>query len=199
MQDDLIALLAGRRGHFRMESGFHTETWFNLDVLFADTARLMPFVRELTRLLVPYRAEVVCGPATGGAKLAKLVAAELGCISCPAERHEPAASAELSPVEYRIPAARRDDLHGRTAVIVDDAISAGSAIKGTYSALLACGARPVACGALIVFGDAADGIAAGRNLGLASVARTAFAMWRPADCPLCRSGIPVVPMSDATP
>jgi hypothetical protein len=33
MPSDLLGLLAGRRGHFRMESGYHSELWFNLDKL----------------------------------------------------------------------------------------------------------------------------------------------------------------------
>ena len=47
MPSDLLALLAGRRGHFRMESGYHSERWFNLDRLFVDPARLQPFVDDL--------------------------------------------------------------------------------------------------------------------------------------------------------
>lgn len=40
MQDQLIALLAGRRGRFQMESGYHSEPWFDLGRLFADRKRL---------------------------------------------------------------------------------------------------------------------------------------------------------------
>jgi orotate phosphoribosyltransferase len=42
MPPDLPALLAGRRGHFRMESGYHSELWFNLDRLFDDPAACSP-------------------------------------------------------------------------------------------------------------------------------------------------------------
>ena len=38
---------------------------------------------------------------------------------------------------------------------MDDAISAGSAVRGTHADLIDCGALPVALGALVVFGDAA--------------------------------------------
>ena len=41
------------------------------------------------------------------------------------------------------------------STLIDDAVSAGSAVRGTHADLLACGARPVALGALFVFGDAA--------------------------------------------
>ena len=78
MQEELIALLAGRRGHFQMESGYHSEWWFKLDPLFENRARLRPFVSELARRLAAHRIEAVCGPMTGGAKLAEMIAAELG-------------------------------------------------------------------------------------------------------------------------
>jgi orotate phosphoribosyltransferase len=198
VQEELIALLSGRRGHFRMESGYHSERWFNLNALFADLARLQPFVRELARQLAPLGPGVVCGPESGGARLAEMIARELGCASCPTERHDNPAAAGLFPVEYRVPARRRDDLRGKAVVIVDDAISAGSAIKGSHASLVAAGARPVACGALVIFGDKADRFATEHQLPLFSVARASFAMWPPAECPLCRSGLALEAVSDAT-
>ena len=44
MHDKLIALIGGRRGHFHMESGYHSERWFNLDGLFKNADGLRPFV-----------------------------------------------------------------------------------------------------------------------------------------------------------
>ncbi len=197
MSDDLPTLLAGRRGHFRMESGYHSEQWFNLDKLFDDRARLQPFVDELARRLSAHRIDAVVGPMTGGAKLADLIAAKLRIESFHTERHETPIATGLFPVRYLVPAAQRDRLHGKTVALVDDAISAGSAVKGTHADLLTCGAKPVACGALIIFGDAADTFASGQGLKLEAIARMAFGMWKPEVCPLCLAGIPVERVSDA--
>lgn len=196
MQADLLNLLAGRRGHFRMESGYHSEQWFNLDRLFEDRTRLQPFVDELARQLATHRIDAVVGPMTGGAKLAELIGAKLGLASFHTERFESPDVAGLFPVRYLIPAAQRERLRGKSVAIVDDAISAGSAVKGTHADLLACGAKPVACGALIIFGNAADKFAAENNLQLAGVARMSFGMWKPGECPLCKSGVPVEKVSD---
>lgn len=197
MQAELLALLAGRRGHFCMESGYHSEWWFNLDKLFADRARLQPFVDELARRLAAHRIDAVCGPMTGGAKLADLIGATLGVPSYRTERFETTGVTGLFPVRYVVRAAQRESLRGKTVAIVDDAISAGSAVKGTHADLLACGARPVACGALIIFGDCADSFAAENNLQLEAIARMSFRMWKPQECPLCKSGAPVERTSDA--
>lgn len=191
MQTDLLALLSGRRGHFRMESGYHSERWFNLDELFADRLRLQPFVDELSGRLAAHRLEAVVGPMTGGAQLAGMIGARLGLVSFHTERYETPGATGLFPFRYLVPAAQRERLRGRTVAIVDDAISAGSAVKGTHTDLLACGAKPVVCGALIIFGNAADAFATENDLKLEAIARMSFGMWKPAECPLCQSGIPV--------
>jgi orotate phosphoribosyltransferase len=197
MQADLLALLAGRRSHFRMESGYHSELWFNLDKLFEDPARLRPFIDDLSRRLAAHRIDAVCGPMTGGAKLAAMIGARLNIESYHTERFETPNATGLFPVRYLVPAAHRELLRGRTVAIVDDAISAGSAVKGTHADLLACGARPVACGALFIFGDRADAFAAENNLNVEVIARMAFGMWQPGECPLCKTGVPIEQISDA--
>jgi len=196
MQTDLLALLAGRRGHFRMESGYHSALWFNLGQLFEDRARLQPFVAELSGRLAAHRIEAVVGPMTGGAKLAGMIGAQLGLESFRTERLEPPNATGLFPIRYLVPSAQRERLRGKTVAIVDDAISAGSAVKGTHADLLACGARPVACGALIIFGDRADTFAAGNSLKLEVVARMSFGLWKPEECPLCQAGVSLEQVSD---
>jgi orotate phosphoribosyltransferase len=199
VQPALTALLSGRRGHFQMESGYHSEQWFDLDRLFAQRDLLHPFIRELARRLAAHRIEAICGPMTGGAILAELIATELGLPNFHTERLEPAGAIGLFPVRYVVPTAQRARLHGSIVAIVDDAISAGSAVKGTHADLLACGARPVACGALFVFGDAAAQFAAEKKLHLEGIARLPFPLWKPADCPLCQAGMPFEKISDAAP
>lgn len=197
MQSDLLALLAGRRGHFRMESGYHSELWFDLDKLFEVPVRLQPFVDDLAARLATHNIEAICGPMTGGAKLAAMLGAKLNIESFHTERFEPPDSTGLFPVRYLVPTDQRESLRGKTVAIVDDAISAGSAVKGTHANLLACGARPVVCGALIIFGEHADAFASEKNLKLEAVAHMSFGMWKPHECPLCKSSMPVEAVSDA--
>ena len=196
MQDEIIKLLAGRRGHFQMESGYHSELWFKLDSLFERPAQLRPFVAELAERLAAHDIDAVCGPMTGGAKLARMIADELSVEYFFTERFEQPGSAGLFPVKYLIPVARRDAVRGKAVAIVDDAVSAGSAARGTWADLVARRARPVALGALIVFGDAAAHFAAEHGLALEGIAQMSFGMWLPTDCPLCRAGLAVETVSD---
>jgi orotate phosphoribosyltransferase len=197
MQEELIALLAGRRGHFQMESGYHSERWFQLDPLFEQPERLRPFVIELAKRLAGHHLDAVCGPMTGGAKLARLIADELGLAYFHTERFVPSDATGLFPVKYLLPAAQRESVGGKAMAIVDDAVSAGSAARGTHADLVACGARPVALGALFVFGDAAARYAAEQHLALERIAQMSFGLWPPAECPLCRAGVAVEQVSDS--
>ena len=171
-----------------MESGYHSGSWFELGGLFDRPDALRPFVSELARRLSAHGVDAVCGPMTGGAKLAELISAELRIRSFVAERLETAGATGLFPIRYEVPALRRPALRRLSVAIVDDAISAGSAVRGCYADLIACGARPLALGALVVFGDAAAAFAAEKGLALEAIERLPFDMWRPADCPLCRAG-----------
>lgn len=189
----LLALVANRTGHFEMESGYHADQWFDLDRLFRPQhrAHLQPFAAELARRLAPHRIEMICGPVTGGALLAAMIATELGLAHVAAERFESPDATGLFPIRYVIPPADRAALHGRRIAIVDDAISAGSAVRGTYADALTCGAKTIALGALFVFGPAAARFAADHHLALEGLVPLSFNLWPPTDCPLCRRAVPI--------
>ena len=189
MLNRVTQLLGARHGHFKMESGYHSGAWFELGSLFDDPNAVRPFVAELATRLSRHRPAAVCGPMTGGAKLAAMIATELGIDALVAERYEMPGATGLFPVRYRIAEARRGTTSGRRIAIVDDAISAGSAVRGTHTDLIECGGLPVALGALVVFGDAAAQFAGENGLALEAIERRPFDMWRPAECPLCRDGV----------
>ena len=51
-----------RNGHFLLESGYHSDTWFDLDALFVDPAAIAPQVDALAELLRPHYVSAICGP-----------------------------------------------------------------------------------------------------------------------------------------
>jgi orotate phosphoribosyltransferase len=195
--DAITQLLVQRRGHFQMESGYHTAAWFELDTLFDHPDELWPFVNELAWRLASHGVDSVCGPMTGGAKLARLIATELHIECFEAERLETPGATGLFPVKYELPEMQRQKAHARSVAIVDDAISAGSAVRATYADLVAHSARPVALGALVVFGDAAAQFAADRGLALEATLRMPLEMWHPDECPLCQAGVAIERVSAA--
>ena len=178
-----------------MESGYHSASWFELGSLFEHPDELSPFVSDLARRLRSYGVDAVCGPLTGGAKLARLIAADLRIEYFEADRLETPGATGLFPVRYELRNTQREKARGRSVAIVDDAISAGSAVRATYRDLIACGARPVALGALIVFGDTAARFAAETGLALERIERMPLEIWEPAECPLCKEGVAIDPIS----
>ncbi len=184
------ALVAGRRGHFRMESGYHSELWLDLDPLFADPRRIAPFVDTLVAALRPHAVDAVCGPLLGGALLAQLVAHALGIGFCFTERVPPRQDG-LFQVRYRLPPAFAARVRGQRMAMVDDVMSAGSSLRATDAALRAHGALPVVAGALLVLGDTGADFFAARGVPVEAVGRDQYAVWMPDDCPLCVAGVPL--------
>ncbi|HUP28142.1 MAG TPA: orotate phosphoribosyltransferase [Chloroflexia bacterium] len=152
--------------------------------------RIQPLVEALAEKLQRHNVEAVCGPLVGGAFLAQAIASLLNVEFYYADRFAPVSTDgdTLYPVEYRLSEAVRGRVHGRAVAVVDDAISAGSAVRGTLLSLEASGAVPVAIGALLVLGNQAEVYCRERGLALAFVAQIPFDVWLPADCPLCAAG-----------
>ena len=183
----LVAAAGAERGHFAYESGHHGDLWLNLDALFLDARRVRDWAAALARSAARCRAELVCGPLTGGAFLAQAVAAELGASFLFAERLASAGEA----VQYRVPAALRRELDRKRVLLVDDAVNAGSALLSTLSDVLACGAEVTGFACLITLGGAAGDVARQEGVPLHTLASLERGMWTPAECPLCRSGVPL--------
>lgn len=186
----ILDLAGSRRGHFVMESGYHSGVWFDLDGLFEKGSTVDPFVDQLAAKLTAYDADVICGPASGGAKLAELIAARLGCEFA---FTEPGSSdaAGLFKARYVLPPQFAESLRMKRVALVDDVMSAGSSLRATLSEVDAAGARPVVIGALHVLGGAGMDFFLQRGLAVETVGRGEYEMWRPDRCPLCAAGAPL--------
>jgi orotate phosphoribosyltransferase len=183
----LLAAVAPRRGHFRYESGHHGDLWLDLDMLLVEPQRTASWAAALARKAAPGAPEVVCGPLTGGAFLAQLVAAASGARFAFAEREATVQGA----ARYRIPETFHPLLEGRRVFLVDDAVNAGSALLATLAALRVCGAVIVGCACLVAQGDVAAAIAREHEMPLTSLLNLERRLWTPEACPLCRAGAPL--------
>jgi orotate phosphoribosyltransferase len=195
---DFLDLVGGRQGHFGLESGHHSRLWLDLGSLFADPRPIEPFVTGLTEAIRRHDVSGVCGPLIGGAFLAQLLAQRLAVEFYFAEREMPADPRGLYRARYRVPAALAARVRGKRLAIVDDVMSAGSALRGTYADLRAHGATCVVAGALLVLGSTGAGFFAGEGIPVEAPARRDFELWEPARCPLCAAGMPLEDMAAAT-
>lgn len=191
--------MGGRSGHFRFESGHHGDRWLDPDLLLTRPRAARAYATQLAGRLSRHAFDAVCGPLTGGAFLAVMVAEQLDLAFAFTERFAPPSSEALYPVRYRVPEALRATLSGKRVAIVNDVTNAGSAVRGTLKSLLECGAHPVALGTLLVLGAWTAEFTAAHQLALESLASRPSHLWMPAQCPLCASGVPLEDPSAAVP
>jgi orotate phosphoribosyltransferase len=197
MEEELLHLLAARKGHFRFESGHHGDLWLDLPRLYLRPGRLFGYATKLARRLAAHGVEAVCGPLVEGAFLAQMVAQELDVEFYFAEQFIRPRSDGLYPVGYRIPEALRPSVFGKRTAVVDDVINAGSAVRGAFADLQACSATPVALGALLVLGQPGSAFAASEGVPLESLGYLPNVLWEPSTCPLCAAGAPLERGADA--
>ncbi|MGO4725205.1 MULTISPECIES: phosphoribosyltransferase family protein [unclassified Inquilinus] len=183
---ELRAAVAATQGHFRYESGHHGDLWLGLDALFVDAIRMRRWAAALAAEAACCGAEVVCGPLTGGALLARAIAAELHLDFVHAERH-----VEGGAVRYRIPDSLGAVVAGRRVLLVDDAINAGSAVGLTLAELTRHDAVLAGIACLLTLGEAAGRIAREHGVPLVRLATLDRGMWQAGDCPLCAAGMPL--------
>lgn len=185
---DVLRLLPLQKGHFRFESGHHSDTWIDLETLCLRPEAVETLVAELSERIAKYDIEAVCGPLVEGAFVALMVASRLRVLFTYAERFE-RPSDELYPVQYRVPRTLRPIVHGKRIAIINDVTSAGSAVQGTLADLLECGANPVVVGTLAVLGDT---FVKQNKLPLETLVSLPNEIWKPAECPLCARGAELV-------
>jgi len=189
MAESVLELLSARKGHFLLESGYHGELWLGLEILCYQPHRVQAMAADLAKAIAGWGVDAVCAPLIEGAFVGLFVALDLNVDFTYSERFARPGHDGLFPAGYRIPAGLRDKVRGRRVAIVNDVISAGSAVRGTYEDLESCGANVVGISALMVLGDAIVEYSASKAVPLVSLAQAPYHLWAPAECPLCKAGV----------
>lgn len=190
MHAGVASLVSPQYGHFLLESGHHGAMWLDLETLFLHPGAIDALAEELAARLAQYDAEVVCGPLVEGAFAGLMIAQKLDLPFTYSERYE--RSQSLYPYGYRIPKSQHRHLQGKRVAIVNDVISAGSAVGGTFESLQALGATPVVIGALLVLGTWTSRFAAQQKIAAEALETMSYELWSAENCALCISGAPLV-------
>ena len=191
MHLDIVGGLPAREGHFRLESGYHTDLWLTLDALFVSPRETAPLVSALAARIRPYNVSAVCGCLLGGAFLAQALAMELGVEFYFSEPVTPNGVPKMFAAEYRLPAVLQQRVRDQRVALVDDVISAGSSVRATATALTAAGASIAVVGALFVLGRIGLDHFAERSIPVESLGQREFTLWDPSNCPLCATAMPL--------
>lgn len=180
-----------RKGHFRLESGHHFDRFLDLEMLFVLPKALRPFAKQLAARVHSYKPEAICGPMVEGSFVAMMVAERLGAPFTYAERIADDTLSGLYPVRYKLPGAQRQLVRGKRVAIVNDVISAGSAVRGAYNDLVECGATPIVVASLAIIGNRGPVWAAEKQIPLEALVTFEDEVWEPESCPLCQQGVPL--------
>lgn len=184
---ELLSLVGVQSGHFVLESGYHSDEWWDLEALCHRPAALSPLVAALAAVVRVYQPDVVCGALVEGAFVALLVASELRCDFAYALRFASDAK-QLFPVSYRLPNALHSVVENRRVVIVNDVIGAGSAVRGTIQHVRQLGGQVLAVATLVLLGETFAGFCEAQRLPLIALFRRDHRLWLPGNCPLCAAG-----------
>lgn len=184
-------ILSLRTGHFLLESGYHADTWFDLDALFIEPAAIAPQVDAFAALIRPHDVSAICGPLLGGAFLAQAVASAMGVRFYYCEKSSSDSSSALYGARYRLPAGLLDHASKERFAVVDDVISAGSSVRAVLAELEGVGATTVVVGSLLILGTKATDYFASMGVPVVALESRGFETWLAAECPLCRSDVPL--------
>ena len=182
MHDDTLKLFrehsALLEGHFVLSSGLHSDRYIQCALVLQYPKIAGQLGSALAAKLQRFKPSVVAAPALGGVIVAHEVARALGVRAIFTERQE-----GLMTLRRGFSLEK-----GETAVVVEDVITTGGSTRETIRCLEQAGGHVVAAGALI---DRSGGLA---DLGVPKLvlATVSVQNYDPADCPLCKSGIPAV-------
>lgn len=183
-REEAWALLEERgallRGHFQYASGRHGELYIEKFRILQWPDVTEPLCRQIAERFRG-TATVVAGPTTGGVILAYETARQLGLRAIIAERKEEGSEER----EFR----RGFELGpGERVLVVDDVLTTGGSIREVLKAVAARGAEVAGVGVLV------DRTGGRVEFGVPFFAclDVPAASWDPADCRLCREGVPLV-------
>jgi orotate phosphoribosyltransferase len=165
-------------GHFVLSSGLHSDRYIQCALVLEHPRLAERLCAELARKLEHLKPAVVAAPALGGVIVAHEVARALGARAVFTER------------QHGVMTLRRNFSFapGEPTLVVEDVITTGGSTRETIATVVKAGARVVGVGALV------DRSGAKAEFGLPKAALLTLEVqnYEPAQCPLCKAGIPAV-------
>jgi orotate phosphoribosyltransferase len=167
-----------KQGHFQLTSGLHSAQYFEKFRILEHPELVTTFAGRIVERFRDQGVTIVCGPTTGGVIIGFEVARQLGARCVVAEKADP--SGRKIGRGFRFSADDR-------ILVVDDVLTTGGSVKDTLTALAAFPGRVQG---IAVFIDRSA--APVFDIPHFAVYCQPVQTFKPADCPLCRQGVPLV-------
>jgi orotate phosphoribosyltransferase len=179
-------------GHFDYGNGYHGRTYLNPHQLFRYPSTIWRLAQDLLDIVpatIASSAEVVAGPATGGALLAHTIA---GLLDSRRSLTHPACSfapfgldADGGP---RLRRFYRQLVQGRRVLLADDVLNTGQTLQRCAELVKEAGGTLV--GALVICDRKSSVVSLGAPV-IALVEYPSPENFAASECPLCAEGVPV--------
>lgn len=192
LKDLQLAGILMLNGHFDYGNGYHGRVYLNPHQLFRHPSTIWRFAQDLIDLLpteLVQRAELVAGPATGGALLAHTIAGLLD--SRRSLTHPPSLFAPFNydPAgSFALRQFYRSEVKGKRVLVADDVRNTGQTFARCAALVREAG------GTVIATVEICDRMEAINDLGVPNIALAEFKApenVKADQCPLCRSGVPI--------
>ncbi|HXH06033.1 MAG TPA: hypothetical protein VNI83_05510 [Vicinamibacterales bacterium] len=179
-------------GHFDYGNGYHGRVYLNAHQLFSRPSTIWQLAQDLLDLVpssVLVATEVVAGPVTGGALLAHTLAGLLDgrrSLTHPPCEFAPFTVGPSGALALREFYARR--MAGRRVLLADDVRNTGKTFEQCAGLVRAAG------GTVLATVEIYDRLEAIVDLGVPNIALAGYRApenFPEAECPLCRSGVPI--------
>jgi orotate phosphoribosyltransferase len=189
LQQSAVLML---NGHFDYGNGYHGRVYVNAHQLFRHPSTIWRFAQDLIDVMpseLVQRTEVVAGPVTGGALLAHTIAGLLDsrralthppCSFAPFN-YDPAGGFTLRPFYRR-------ELNGKRVLLADDVRNTGETFAKCAALVREAGGTLVATAQIY---DRSEAIVDLHVPNIALAEYKAPENFEAADCPLCKSNIPI--------
>jgi orotate phosphoribosyltransferase len=164
-------------GHFLLTSGLHSPQYFQCAKVLQYPEHLEQLSAEIARAFAEDRIDVVISPAIGGVVVGTEVGRVLRARTLFAERKE-------GKMELR----RGFELSaGERVLVVEDVTTTGGSVREVIALAKQAGATVVGVGCIV---DRSNGRVTFDTKQVA-VLRMDVVTYEPAECPMCRQGMPV--------
>ena len=165
-------------GHFLLTSGLHSPHYVEKFNVLQQPKYTEKLCQAMAEKFKDANIETVVGPVTGGILLAHETGKALGTRAIFTER-----------VEGKMTFRRGFSLHkGERCLIVEDIVTTGGSIKEVIEVVKAHGGIPVAVSMLV---DRSGGKANFGDVPCTALLHMDVETYQPADCPLCKQGLPM--------
>lgn len=174
--------------HVVYASGRHGSDYVNKDAVYPHTELTSQFCKALAERFVGQGIDVCLGPALGGILLSQWTAFHLSALE---KREVLSVYAEKEGEGFALRRGYGDIVRGKKTLVLEDVLTTGGSVKRALEALRKCDGVAVGVAALCNRGNVTA-----EQLGvptLETLFSVGFATYDPAECPLCKSGVPINP------